>query len=165
MHAIARIAALIFAVVALTGCASKFRSYDGPDVTEVHVYKSFRRMYLLNGSNVLKMYYVNLGFAPSGDKLQEGDGRTPEGSYFINRRNPESEYHLSIGISYPDEVDVAEAAAVGRSPGGDIFIHGWGPKVTNPRPDWTYGCIAVTNKEIEEIYAMVRDGTRITIFP
>jgi murein L,D-transpeptidase YafK len=150
----------------LAGCGSKFKTYDGPEVTRVIVDKGERKMYLLHHEEVLKSYRIDLGFAPDGHKQFEGDGRTPEGEYIIDRRNPNSAFHLSLGISYPNEFDVARALAAGKSPGGDIFIHGrpnkkrWGHG-----PDWTAGCIAVPNGAIEDIYAMVRDGTPITLKP
>lgn len=121
-------------------------------------------MYLLHGDRVLKSYEIGLGFAPRGDKKVEGDGKTPEGRYLIDRRNPNSEFHLSVGINYPSKRDVAEAKALGEEPGGDIFIHGQGNPISRLRNDWTWGCIAVTNREIEEIYSMVRDGTPIAIY-
>ena len=100
-----------------------------------------------------------------GRKRFEGDGRMPEGSYVIDRRNPDSMFHLSIGISYPNAADTAYAAAQGQDPGGDIFVHGGPRRGIDPVGvrDWTAGCIAVTDREIEEIYAMVRDGTPIAI--
>lgn len=164
MRTVVKAALAALLVAGVSGCTSKFRSYDGPEVTRVLVYKKSRQMYLVNGNKVLRSYRIALGFAPSGDKLVEGDGRTPEGHYTIDRRNPDSRYHLSIGIDYPNERDVAEARAIGKSPGGDIFIHGQGDLLTQLLPDWTSGCIAVTNDEIEEIYAMVRDGTPISIY-
>lgn len=150
----------------LSGCGSKFRRYEGPDVTRVLVFKEKRSMYLMADQNVLKAYHVDLGFAPEGHKQIEGDGRTPEGHYLIDRRNPNSDFHLSIGISYPNSRDIARARAMGRSPGGDIFIHG-DPKLMRrlKGPDWTYGCIAVSNEEMEEVYAMVATGTPISIYP
>ena len=153
-----------------TGCTqSKFRSYDGPEVTSIVVNKAARRMYLLHDTEVLRDYEFELGFAPVGDKQVEGDGKTPEGTYIIDRRNPNSQFHLSLGISYPNSQDVAEARALGKSPGGDIFIHGQPNALKSRRrskgDDWTWGCIAVTNREMEEIYAMVRNGTVITIRP
>ncbi len=148
----------------LAGCSSKFRSYSGPKVTKIMVFKKQRRMYLMHRRHILKTYNVGLGFAPVGDKKVEGDGKTPEGMYYIDRRNPDSEFHLSLGISYPNERDIAEAMKLGKSPGGDIFIHGRGHFYDVLIRDWTWGCIAVTNDEIEEIYAMVRDGTPIAIY-
>lgn len=157
------------ALGALTACSttpSKFKNYDGPPVTQVLVRKGERKMYLLNGNRALKVYNVGLGFAPVGHKNFEGDGRTPEGLYHIDRRNPNSRYHLSIGVSYPNEVDTARAMAMGRSAGSDIFIHGRGPEgraLVQQRWDWTAGCIAVSDEEMEDVYAMVRDGTPIII--
>ncbi len=111
----------------LSGCASKFRRYDGPEVTRVRLYKGQHLLVLDGAGRVLQTYPVGLGFAPEGHKQFEGDGRTPEGAYVVDKRNPESTYHLSVGISYPNEADIAFAEAQGRSPGGDIFIHG-GPR-------------------------------------
>ena len=136
----------------------------------VVVFKSKRTLGLyhsVDGTPVLwRKYHVDLGFSPSGDKAQYGDGRTPEGTYFIDRRNENSSYHLSLGISYPDVKDWAEAHAKGVNPGGDIFIHGETANLRSRfRRDWTAGCISVTNREIEEIWAMVPLGTPIAIRP
>lgn len=162
---IPRLLALVLLVVALGGCGSKFRAYDGPEVTRIIVDKGARRMHLLHGPGVLRSYDIDLGFAPNGHKSAEGDGRTPEGDYVIDRRNPDSDFHLSLGISYPDAEDVAAARAAGLDPGGDIFIHGRSWKPFGTGPDWTAGCISVRNREIEDIYAMVELGTPITITP
>ncbi len=153
----------LLAIATLTGC-SRFIEYDGPEVTRIDVFKDERLMLLYHHDEVLETYEIELGFAPEGHKQREGDGRTPEGEYFIDRRNPNSEWYLSIGISYPNEEDRALAEEAGVSPGGDIFIHG------TPRPfrridDWTVGCIAVTNAEMRQIYAMVENGTMIVIYP
>lgn len=154
------------AMLALSGC-SKFKHYDGPEVTRVVVMKADRRLYLMHEDTVLKAFEVELGSAPVGRKETRGDGKTPEGSYVIDRRNPNSEFHLSLGISYPNEEDLARARELGEEPGGDIFIHGRPPifSSTKTGPDWTAGCISVTNKEMQDIYAMVRDGTPIDLFP
>ena len=157
-----RIALILLLALGLSAC-SKFRTYDGPAVTRIVVFKEERIMHLLHGDKVLKSVPIDLGWAPSGHKAQQGDGRTPEGRYTIDRRNPDSKYHLSIGISYPNEADVARARMSGKSPGGDIFIHGT-PRDKRRAGDWTWGCIAVSNREMEEIYAMVRDGTVIDIY-
>lgn len=156
---------VLVGLFALTGCASKFKTYNGPEVTHVVVNKGDRKMFLLHNDEVLKTYRIGLGFAPRGHKAIEGDGRTPEGRYRIDRRNPNSEFYLSIGISYPNEQDRARAKALGKSPGGDIFIHGRPKKYRKAPRDWTAGCIAVKNREMEDIYAMVRNGTPITINP
>ena len=166
---IIRFFVLVFGLLALAACGgSKFRTYNGPEVTQIVVMKESRTMYLMHKSRVLKTYKFNLGFAPVGDKKVEGDGKTPEGVYFIDRRNPKSRFHLSLGISYPNLADRAEAKALGQSPGGDIFIHGRGPfykLARNRKDDWTWGCIAVSDREIEEIYSMVNSGTQIDIRP
>ena len=164
MRTVIRAILAIFVVAAVSGCASKFRSYNGPEVTRVVVYKESRAMYLLHHKKVLKRYDIELGFEPNGDKKVSGDGKTPEGHYLIDRRNPDSKFHLSLGIDYPRKKDIAEARALGKDPGGDIFIHGRGNLLTLLRPDWTWGCIAVTDDEIEEIYAMVQNGTPISIY-
>ena len=138
--------------------------YRGPEVTRIVVVKNRRRMYLMNGRQVIRQYPIGLGFAPEGDKKVEGDGRTPEGRYRIDRRNPRSSFYLSLGISYPNARDIAEARRLGKKPGGDIFIHGESPVRVDGR-DWTAGCIAVSNRHMKAIYAMVRDGTVIDILP
>lgn len=157
---------LILLAVATVGLAACSRSdvYTGPQVTRIVVLKDDRIMYLMHNDTILESYEFELGFAPVGDKEVEGDGRTPEGRYFIDRRNPESAYYLSLGISYPNAEDVALAEELGVSPGGDIFIHGT-PRLFRRADDWTHGCIAVTNREMREIYTMVQTGTIIDIFP
>ncbi len=152
-------------IVGVAACGSKFRTYDGPEVTQIQVYKSKRMMLLLHNGTVLGNYDIALGGNPVGAKQFEGDRRTPEGLYFINRRNPNSQYHLSLGISYPNDENRAAAAALGKEPGGDIFIHGRDGKNKGRGRDWTVGCIAVKDREMEDIYAMVRVGTPIFIFP
>ncbi|MEF9603443.1 L,D-transpeptidase family protein [Paracoccus sp. PXZ] len=163
-----RIVALAI-LLGLAACGpSKFKTYSGPPVTQVVVNKGARQMLLLNGNTVLKAYRIGLGNEPLGHKQFEGDGRTPEGLYYIDRRNPDSRYHLSIGISYPNPHDAVRAAELGRSAGSDIFIHGQGPEgraLSKLHQDWTAGCIAVTDAEVEDVYAMVRDGTPILITP
>ena len=149
----------------LSACGSKFRSYNGPAVTQILIYKGERKMYLLNGRRALETYNIALGGNPIGDKKFEGDLKTPEGLYYINRRNPNSNYHLSLGISYPNDADRAEAEALGKKPGGDIFIHGRARKNRGRGKDWTAGCIAVKDGQMEEVYSMVRVGTPIMILP
>ena len=147
----------------ISACSSKFKTYTGPEVTRIQVFKGQRVMQLLHNDSLLAAYEFELGFAPEGHKAFYGDGRTPEGAYLINRRNPNSRYHLSLGISYPNANDIAFARAQGRDPGGNIFIHGT-PNPFSGKDDWTYGCIAVTNREMEDIYAMVPIGTPIYIY-
>lgn len=128
------------------------------------VNKSRRELLLLRGDSLLRTYRVALGPEPAGHKVQEGDGRTPEGRYTIDWRNPRSQYHLSLHISYPSEADTRRAQELGVAPGGDIMIHGQKDGV--PREtDWTQGCIAVANEEMDEIWALVPDGTLVEINP
>lgn len=155
-----RVLVVLLLAFGLSACSSKFRTYNGPKVTSVQVHKTDRKMYLLHNERVLKSYDIALGFAPDGHKQFEGDGKTPEGAYFITHKNPNSNFHLSLGISYPNEADIAFAEAEGKLPGGEIFIHG-GPKKPISRRDWTAGCLAVTDKQMEIIYSMVEPGTPI----
>jgi murein L,D-transpeptidase YafK len=164
MRAVLRLGLFLAIALGLSACGSKFKRYYGPPVAHVLVDKSDRKMWLVGTEKVLKTYDVDLGRTPEGHKQFEGDGKTPEGRYFIDRRNPNSSFHLSIGISYPNAQDRAFAAAQGKPPGGEIFIHGHSRKAGRTG-DWTEGCIAVTDREMETIYAMVKDGTPITIRP
>lgn len=160
-----RIILVLAVACGLSGCASKFLRYDGPEVTSIQVQKSARKMYLLHNSEVLKSYDIALGFAPEGHKQFERDGKTPEGVYQISRRNPNSNYHLSLQVSYPNDADREFADLAGQAPGGDIFIHGHSYFRGKNKGDWTAGCIAVTDKEVEVIYSMVKPGTFINILP
>lgn len=134
------------------------------------VEKSARRLTLLRGDKPLKIYRVALGRAPAGAKEYEGDQRTPEGVYSIDFHKPDSDYHLALHISYPEQRDIDRAAVEDRSAGSDIMIHGlpngrgWIGRF-HRRVDWTAGCIAVADFEIEEIYRAVPDGTAIEIRP
>ena len=125
-------------------------------------------MTLYSHEQPLRSYAVALGRGGLDIKTREGDNRTPEGQYRIDGRNPRSAFHLSLHISYPEAGDVAEAAARGKNPGGDIMIHGirnglgW-LGTFQRRVDWTAGCIAVTDQEMEEIWRVVPDGTPIEI--
>lgn len=154
---------MVGAALGVAGCSSGTPKYRGPEVTRIQVFKAKRQMQLLHHNGLLREYQFQLGFAPTGHKVQEGDGRTPEGAYVIDRRNPYSRFHLSLGISYPNANDIAYAKAHGLDPGGDIFIHGT-PTRAIGIPDWTWGCIAVQNDEMDEIYAMVNNGTQIFIY-
>ena len=140
-------------------------------VDKVVVFKSERIMQLRSGEHVVREYAISLGDRPVGHKEKEGDEKTPEGDYIIDYRNPNSSYHLSLHISYPNEMDKQAAKAKGVSPGGMIMIHGlpnkfgWLPRLFEGR-DWTDGCIAVNDNEaMEEIWEMVANGTPITINP
>ncbi len=168
MAAFLRVILVTLSFLGLSGCFS-FSSgpapYTGPAITLVEIHKADRKMFLIAGDKVVKTYNIQLGGNPVGPKQFEGDGKTPEGSYYITHRNPRSAYHLSLGISYPNAAQVAYAKAQGKQPGGDIFVHGQPNRRSSGGGDWTAGCIAVTNREIEEIYRMVNPGTPINIFP
>jgi murein L,D-transpeptidase YafK len=139
-------------------------------VSRVMILKSVRELRLMDGDKVLKTYKVALGPYPVGPKQKQGDGKTPEGVYKISGRNVNSAYHRSLRVSYPNTEDVARAKKAGVNPGGDIFIHGL-PKsyawlgAAHRAHDWTLGCIAVTNEEIEEIWRAVPNGTTVEIKP
>lgn len=137
----------------------------------IRVDKSERRLELLRKNKVIATYKIALGRSPVGDKEREGDMRTPEGRYIIDWRNPKSGYHLSLHVSYPDKEDKMRAKAAGIPAGGDIMIHGQPNGYALPasyvlqKTDWTYGCIAVTNADMNEIWKAVPDGTTIEILP
>lgn len=130
---------------------------------EIHVVKHQRRMDLLRKGKVIRSYSIRLGDQPRGHKRQQGDERTPEGRYTITYRNPKSAFHLSLRVSYPNAADRAQARARGVDPGGDIVIHGGTPP--GYAGDWTDGCIALTNKQMEEVWSLVPTGTPIVIDP
>jgi murein L,D-transpeptidase YafK len=132
-------------------------------VDRVVINKARREMLLLSGDSVVRSYRIALGREPVGHKEREGDGRTPEGRYTIDRRNPKSKYHLALHISYPNAADLERAKALGCDAGGDIMIHGVKAGVVHPESDWTHGCIAVTDAEMDEIWALVADGTAVEI--
>ena len=129
----------------------------------IRVFKSTRKMELMRDGKVLRGYRIALGDAPIGHKRQQGDERTPEGDYRIAYRNAHSRFHLSLRVSYPNQVDREQARKRGVDPGGDIMIHGSTPP--GYTRDWTDGCIAVTNAQIEEIWRLVPIGTPIRINP
>lgn len=160
-------AALIAIIMVLSGYASAMAA-DVADRVVVH--KERRILQLFQGDRVIREYSVALGGNPVGHKRQEGDRRTPEGLYSLDWRNPGSAYYKSIHVSYPAPEDLKAAAASGVDPGGMIMIHGqpnyfgWLAFLTQSY-DWTDGCIAVTNAEMDEIWAMVANNTPIEIRP
>jgi murein L,D-transpeptidase YafK len=155
----------------LVACAPVERSAavpEGARASFILVDKSDRTLTLFADGAVLKTYTgIQFGDTPMGHKQFEGDERTPEGRYTIDTRNPNSAYHLSLRISYPNAADRAFAAAQGRSPGGDIFLHGQpnGMPAGRVLGDWTDGCIAFSNDEIEELWGAIPDDTPIEIRP
>ena len=137
-------------------------------VDRIVIEKAARRMVLMQAGQPVRSYRIALGFTPTGDKARQGDGRTPEGVFTINRRNDKSAYHLSLGLDYPQAEDRARARAGGYDPGGDIMIHGQPnslPEGYIVKGDWTAGCIAVTNAEMREIWAATPTGTPVEIRP
>jgi murein L,D-transpeptidase YafK len=171
---------LALAAIAVVGAGLTVFGLSGPGgrgaqaaatlkVDRIVVLKSARRMKLLYRGRVVRTYGIALGFAPKGHKTTEGDGKTPEGLYYIDARNPKSSFHLSLRISYPNARDRAQARRRGVSPGGQIYIHGQpnvmgavGKIVTLPG-DWTLGCIAVSNRAVRDIWRAVRIGTPVEL--
>jgi len=134
-----------------------------PSVTQLLLKKGERKLYLLSGKDIVRSYDIDLGFSPEGHKATQGDGRTPEGLYYIDRKNDQSKFHLSVGISYPNAKDRAQASSRGVSPGGDIFIHGESKYASRSGTDWTAGCVAMPDNLMDEVFALVDVGTPIMI--
>ena len=141
-----------------------------PPIERVVIYKSQQTMQLLSGNDVIRSYQVAIGRNPLGHKQKAGDCRTPEGAYIIDSHKKDSRFHKSLHISYPNKSDLTAAKKNGNSPGSDIMIHGL-PKGFEDLGDihfkrnWTKGCIAVNNQEMDEIWKLVPDGTPIVIKP
>ena len=136
----------------------------------VVVFKGERKLVLMRGERVLKVFRVALGRNATGHKIKVGDNRTPEGDYVLDSRLADSNFYRALHISYPNWYDRSRAEFLGVDPGGAIMIHGQPNGVSkdyvgHPRIDWTNGCIAVTNREMDEIWSLVADGTEINIYP
>ncbi len=141
-----------------------------PQADRVLVRKSERRLYLMNGKDVVRSYHVSLGLEPQGSKQRAGDYRTPEGSYRLTRRNPRSDFYLSIQVSYPGPDDMQRARRNHEDPGGAIMVHGQPNTPRDPadyyaRQDWTDGCIALTNADMTEFWLLTHDNMAIDIEP
>lgn len=152
------------------GKGKKKRPFVNLHIDSIAIHKADRDLLIFSKGQFVKGYKVALGTVPIGKKEVEGDFKTPEGYYHIDGKNPFSHYYKSLGISYPNDEDKAHAAALGQSAGTDIKIHGLMKKMNNPgklhiKSDWTWGCIAVTNEEIDELYAQVKVGTPVFITP
>ncbi|HYL93207.1 MAG TPA: L,D-transpeptidase family protein [Alphaproteobacteria bacterium] len=163
---------LIAILVLLTFPAAGVPAGSAPEpmVDRILILKSERTMKLYSHNKLVKEYKVALGGEPVGAKEKYGDHKTPEGSYIIDVKNAHSQFHLSLHISYPNQQDRERARRLGVSAGGDIMIHGLPPAAAalgalHRQTDWTDGCIAVTNQEIEEIWRMVPVGTKVEIKP
>ncbi len=141
-----------------------------PYVDHVVVKKSERRLFLMDGGTIIRSFRIHLGLEPKGPKERSGDYRTPEGDYRLERRNPRSEFFLSIEISYPNPTDLARARAHHWQPGGQIMIHGLPNQLNSPlsyyrHSDWTDGCIAVSDADMMQIWMLTHDGMPIDIEP
>ena len=163
-----RLAVLLTFIVPLSGSLPAQTS-PHPTADRILVLKSAHSMELLSHGHVLKTYKVALG-DPHGIKTQAGDRKTPEGVYSVDAKNPHSLFHRALHLSYPNAADRARARKLGVRPGGDIEIHGLSPQwawlgAAHRAKDWTTGCIAVTNPEIDEIWSMVAVGTPVEIRP
>jgi murein L,D-transpeptidase YafK len=141
-----------------------------PAVDHVVVHKAERKLFLMHGSTIVRTYKVALGLNPIGQKERAGDSRTPEGQYRLVRRNPRSDYFLSLQVSYPNETDIRRARRNHWDAGGSIMVHGLPNQLKHPpayyeRSDWTDGCIAVTNADMVEIWLLAPDNAPIEILP
>lgn len=139
-------------------------------IDSIQIIKHKRLLHLKSGSNILQSYTISLGKVPIGPKQFEGDNKTPEGEYTIYHKSDKSEFYKSLGISYPNETEKEFALKNGKEPGGQIRIHGFkndfvGNQMEGKKIDWTSGCIAVTNDEMDEIYEIVTIGVKIYIEP
>ena len=161
-------AACVIAVIWANSSASPLPAEAKADLLVVN--KAERQLSAYSRGELLRSYRVSLGREPVGAKLRQGDRRTPEGTYVMDSHNPGSAFHRALHVSYPSAGDVARARAGAYDPGGEIMVHGihnglgWVGRA-HRFVDWTVGCIAVTDPEIEELYRIVADGTRIEIMP
>ncbi len=149
---------------------STMQAADFPVADKVVIEKAARKLHLLQRGEIFRTFKIALGMVPVGDKKQEGDFKTPEGTYLLDGRNPNSDFFLSIHVSYPDAEDRREARADGVDPGGAIMIHGQPNDPTRSETyyrtqDWTNGCIAVSNSDMIDIWLMTGENTPIEIRP
>ena len=166
---LAVLAIFIFVAFSSQALSASDPSLPAPVIADkVVVLKGERKLMLMKGDEVLKTYTVALGRNPVGGKVRQGDRKTPEGNYVLDRHNVHSQYYKSIHISYPNAEDVARARKLGVLPGGDVFLHGLPNDFRGQHSgpgDWTNGCIALNNAEIDEIWRAVTDNTPIEIKP
>ncbi len=162
--------AMLGCLLTLAVTADGFADSEFPVADEIIVEKSARKLHLLKNGEPFRSFDIALGVAPLGDKEYEGDAKTPEGRYLLDVRNPNSDFFLSMHISYPSQQDRQRAAQRGVDPGGQIMIHGQPNEPTYSEAyygsqDWTNGCIAVSNSDMIDIWLMTPDGTPIEIRP
>jgi murein L,D-transpeptidase YafK len=152
------------------GVASRIAAQAATKVDRIVVEKSKRTLTLITGTRILKAYKVALGGQPVGAKDRQGDHKTPEGIYSVDAKNPNSQFYKALHLSYPNSADRANARKLGLNTGGDVEIHGLGAKwgwlgAKHRLTDWTDGCIALTNEEIDEVYPLIKVGTTVEIRP
>lgn len=162
------IAGLLAVLVAFTPCIALAGEF--PVADKVVIEKADRKLHLLQDGEIFRTFAIALGIRPVGDKKQEGDFKTPEGEYRLDVRNENSDFFLSIHVSYPSKTDLREAINLGVEPGGSIMIHGQPNKPVHSETyyqtqDWTNGCIAVSNSDMIDIWLMTGDNTPIEIRP
>ena len=143
---------------------------ENMQIDSIAVHKQERELLVFSDDQVVKIYRIHLGINPEGSKKISGDFKTPEGLYHITNRNLMSQYHKSLGLSYPNATDILNAKKLGKSPGGDVMIHGLPNRdefvgMDRYQNDWTWGCIAMRNEEIDELFTAINPGTPIFITP
>jgi murein L,D-transpeptidase YafK len=169
-HTFQSMRTLVAAILLFTSSVSVATDKRSVVIDHVVVYKHERKLVLLSQGKEVKSFRVALGSDPVGPKTQQGDHRTPEGGYILDSQNPNSHFYKAFHVSYPSSKDIASARKLGVSPGGDIMLHGlpkeyaWVGK-SHTLHDWTDGCIAVTNQEMDELWKLIRVGTPIDIKP
>lgn len=161
---------MLFSLLALAGGLRFARAEEIAAADRVEVHKAAHKLFLYHGSRLLGEYPIKLGLNPQGQKEREHDFRTPEGHYFLARRNTRSDYFLSIQVSYPNQTDELRARKNGWAPGGSIMIHGLPNNPHHPTAyyqssDWTDGCIALTNSDMVEVWMRTQDNIPIDIYP
>lgn len=164
--AVKRLVATCVGALALS--TSRAVRADMSPVDIVWIKKAENTLFLIRNGDIVRRYPIALGPNPRGHKRREGDGRTPEGLYYIEGRNPESQFHLGLLISYPNTRDSRRAAARDESPGGEIMIHGLPNGMSDDRllkRNWTQGCVGMSNEHIREVWSLVADGTPVFIEP
>ena len=169
-----RLLIILILIIATVGLYIFLHSINPIDksvkIDKIEIIKSKRELQVYSNDKLIKTYKISLGRKPIGKKEFEGDKKTPEGHYIINDKNPNSKFHKNLGISYPNKQDVENAKKIGKNPGGQIKIHGirngygWLGKL-HLLIDWTAGCIALTDEEIDELYNIIKTGTPVEIKP